>query len=72
MRHVFWTLIVATLATMPVTELLRSIIHRRRARVHPLAGTQDIAMIGTLIFAVLFAATVVVSIVGHLIPPRGK
>ena len=42
-------LIVMGVATMIGTEIVRSVVHRRRERRDGLGGTQDIAMFGTFI-----------------------
>ena len=42
-------LIVIGVATMIGTEVIRSVVHRRRERRDGLGGTQDIAMWGTFI-----------------------
>ena len=42
-------LIVMGVATMIGTEIVRSVVHRRRERRDGLGGTQDIAMWGTFI-----------------------
>ena len=70
MRQLFWWLVVAAVLCMPVTEVLRSIVHRRRERVHGIGGTQDIAMAGVIVFALLTAAAIAVVIVGDLFPRR--
>lgn len=47
-------LIAMGVATMIGTEIVRSVVHRRRERRDGLCGTQDIAMWGTFIGLVCF------------------
>jgi hypothetical protein len=61
---------IAALLTMPITEMARSIIHKRRERIQGIGGTQDIFMIGVLVFFVLTVATIVTAIVGNVFPRR--
>jgi hypothetical protein len=42
-------LIAMGITTIIGTEILRSIVHRRRERLYGIGGTQDIAMWGTFI-----------------------
>lgn len=51
--------IIAAAVSMIATEILRSIIHRCRERQHGIGGTQDIAMIGTLIGVICVAGAAV-------------
>ena len=47
-------LTVLGIAVMVGTEILRSVVHRRRERLQGIGGTQDIAMWGTFIGFALF------------------
>jgi hypothetical protein len=53
---------LACVAAPIVTEVVRSVVHRRREQRDGLGGTQDIAMWGTLVGFFLFASTVVCGI----------
>jgi len=44
---------ICSFVSMIVTEIIRSIVHRRREKRYGLGGTQDIAMWGTLVTIVL-------------------
>ena len=57
---------LAALATPIVIEVVRSVVHRRRAQRDGLGGTQDIAMSGTLVGFFLFAVTIVCGIAWFL------
>ena len=53
---------LAALATPIVIEVVRSIVHRRRAQRDGLGGTQDIALWGSLVGFLLVAVTIVCGI----------
>lgn len=53
-RTLAFTLICLGILVMIGTEVLRSVIHRRREKLTGIGGTQDIAMWGTIISLVLF------------------
>jgi hypothetical protein len=44
----------AGLAVLVGTEIVRTVIHRGRERTRGISGTQDIAMWGTVLAAILF------------------
>ena len=50
--------LAAGVATLIGTEVVRSLVHRRRERVHGIGGTQDIALWGTLIALGCYIATI--------------
>jgi len=53
---------LAAVATPILTEVLRSVVHRRRAQRDGLGGTQDIALWGSLVGFFLVAVTIVCGI----------
>ena len=54
MRQKMWIVFaICSFVSMIVTEIIRSIVHRRREKRYGLGGTQDIAMWGTLVTIVL-------------------
>ena len=54
-------IVLATAAalTYPATEVLRSVVHRRRERLYGIGGTQDIAMAGATVMLLLCIAMLV-------------
>lgn len=49
-------LILTAIVCMVATEVIRSLLHRRRTSQDGLGGTQDIAMVGTLVGGALLLA----------------
>lgn len=47
MKPAAWIFTAAAVAVILLTDVVRSIVHTRRTKVHKQAGTQDVAMIGT-------------------------
>ena len=57
---------LACVAATIVTEVVRAVVHRRRAQRDGLGGTGDIAMWGTFVGFLLFAVTIVCGIAWFL------
>ena len=54
------------IAVMFGTEIIRSIVHRRRERLQGIGGTQDIAMWGTFIGLACFVGAAICGLVWKL------
>lgn len=48
-RTITYSAIALAFGVVIGTELLRSIVHRKREKTHGIGGTQDIAMYGTVL-----------------------
>lgn len=51
-------LTIAGVANVALIEIVRSLVHSRRAKRNEAPGTQDVAMIGTIITAVFVISAV--------------
>ena len=60
-------LVAAAIVVVIGTEVVRSIVHRRRAARDGLGGSQDIAMWGTFLGWALLIAAALCSVVGMLV-----
>jgi hypothetical protein len=66
-KSVAFMLVLAAILTMISSEILRSVIHSKRKSKDGLGGTQDIAMLGTIICGVLLIAALVCGILSFFL-----